>query len=131
MARIHVRAHFRNRRPVRSHTRKVKKIPRGVGTLWHDGFIHGPRIKSPSKFVDRKVFVVNRDWMKRRHVKEPKIPSNSWKSPVEKSTNTTINADKEVVIILAINLFDGLNLLIFNLMFALYVFAILDHSLIF
>lgn len=68
--RILVRRHFRNRRLVRAHTRKIKR-PKGLNTFWHDGFIHGPRLRQPSKFVNNRVYIVNQDFGKKRHLLIP------------------------------------------------------------
>ena len=51
---------------------KKRQIPQRIGTLWHNGFIHGPRYKKPSEFIDKKVYIVNQDWARKRHLTIPK-----------------------------------------------------------
>ena len=72
MPRILVRTHLRNRRPVRSHKRRIKKIPQKINSLWHNGFIHGPRKKQPSDFANERIYIVSQDFGKKRHLTIPK-----------------------------------------------------------
>ena len=56
---------------------RKRKIPQRIGTLWNtQEFIHGPRYKKPSDFVDKKAYIVNQDWARKRHLIVPKsIPT--------------------------------------------------------
>lgn len=50
-----------------------RKIPQAIGTLWHGkDFIHGPRYKKPSEFIDKRVYIVKQDWARKRHLTVPK-----------------------------------------------------------
>ena len=64
---------------------RKRKIPQRIGTLWHgQDFIHGPRYKKPSDFVDRKSYIVNQDWARKRHLIIPKSFPNKVKRFAQK-----------------------------------------------
>ena len=71
MPKVYIRRHFRNRKPVRAHLRRLKKIPQKIGTLWYgqkQDFIHGPRKKQTTEFVNGRVYIVSQDFGKKRHL---------------------------------------------------------------